>query len=148
MKFFSHPVSNRCKQSGYSLVEVLVGTTLIMFVLAGGFMAYSVGIHFVEASRDEVRATQFAQAKMEEMRTMNWNDLSDMDAKTEFQPTGAFADQFADRYSGVLVIENINAQQKKITCTVSWQMRAGTRSQIFETIFTRGGINDYFVRSF
>ena len=125
-----------------------MGTTLIMFVLAGGFMAYSVGIHFVDSSRDEVRATQFAQAKMEEMRTMNWNDLSSMDAKTEFKPTGAFAQQYADRYSGLLVIENINSQQKKITCTVTWPVRGGTRSQVYETIFTRNGINDYFVRSF
>tara|TARA_R100000027_G_scaffold53229_1_gene42027 strand:- start:3261 stop:3695 length:435 start_codon:yes stop_codon:yes gene_type:complete len=138
------------RKSGFTLVEAMVGLTLLVMVLASGFAAYALGIRMTDSGRQTLRATQFAQSKLEEIRTKNWNDLESMYSWSIFYPDTSFAPEHMDDYIGILEIHDLNSTQKRIRCWAYWPSKRGRYydHELFETVFTKNGLNDYFVRAF
>ena len=137
-------------KKGYTLVEVAVGMTLLMMVLGSGFGAYIMGLRFAKNSRDTLRATQFAESKMEELRTKNWGDLESMPQWSLFFADPSYAPDHMDDFIGVLQIWEQNSEQKFIRCWAYWPNphSSNYKSAHFDTVYTKDGLNDYFVRAF
>jgi len=139
-------------------VEVVVGLALLLVVLGSGFGAYMMGIEFNESARNTLRATQFAESKMEEMRTRNWTDLSNMPSISIFYPDVEFSPNHMRQFIGVLIIDpmyksdgTLVPEQKRIRSWVLWPSGKKNNyytSAFFESVFTKDGLNDYFVRAF
>jgi type II secretory pathway pseudopilin PulG len=76
---------------GFTLAEVLLAAGILAFGLCGILVTYSSMLIFSDLSRDFTLATNGLQAKIEEIRRMDFNSLSALNA-TVFDITGFPAD--------------------------------------------------------
>lgn len=138
---------NSNNTSGFTLVEVVVGMTLMAMIFTAAFGTYFLGMRIVEDAREELRASQIIQSELEAMRTLNWNDLEALPDVATFEPKGNFVKQFAKDYIAYRQVYDINSEQKRVVIYVWWTNSRNVYTyQIFNTIFTRYGLNDYYYR--
>lgn len=134
---------------GFSLVEVMIAVMILGMVFAGVFAGMAQGFVMVENARDKTRASQILQSRMEELRSLAWDDITALPASTPFTITTEFTDEFADRYSTLQEISTPKAGMRLIKLTVLWTDQNGiAQKRIYQTYFTEGGLNDYYTRSF
>lgn len=134
---------------GFTILEVMIAMTLMAMIFSSGFAACFLGLKIIDGARDELRASQIVQSELEAMRTLNWQDLDDMPPSfTKIQPQGEFILLFPDRYRAYRQVIDINSLQKRVIVVVYWRSRGNDQwqSRLFNTVFTRGGLNDYFYR--
>jgi prepilin-type N-terminal cleavage/methylation domain-containing protein len=74
-------------EKAFTLIEVLLAAAILAVCLSGLLMAYVDLLIFTDLSRDMTLATNAAQAKMEEIRNMNFSSLAALDG-TNFTITG------------------------------------------------------------
>jgi len=65
-------------QKSFTLIDVLVGTFLILIVFLGIFGAYQLGIKVVGQSRNKITATAIANQKIEEIRNLSYEKIGVM----------------------------------------------------------------------
>ncbi len=135
---------------GFTLIEVMIGTVLLSLILAGGLAALIHGYRTIESARDVTRVSQIIQSEIEAIRTHNWEQLSNMpEQKTQVPLHGSFAARFAERYTVYREVVPNSDTQKSIIVTVEWTAPNGVqRQQRNYTRVTKGGLNDYFYRTF
>lgn len=136
-------------KSGFTLIEVMVGSVLMLVVFAGGFGALIQGNRLIESSRDETRASQILQSEIEDLRTHDWTTLTALPTEAKYNPQSSFTDAYAARYTIKRVIATRSATQKRITLMVAWQdSRSTTHTREYITLITKDGLYDYYYRSF
>ncbi|MEK7519553.1 MAG: prepilin-type N-terminal cleavage/methylation domain-containing protein [Patescibacteria group bacterium] len=64
----------KCRK-GFSLIEVLVGTFLVLIVFLGIFGAYQLGLQVVGQSKNKVIATYLANAELEKIRNLPYGSV-------------------------------------------------------------------------
>lgn len=133
--------------AGFTLIEIMVSMALMAIVFTAAFGTHFLAMRMIEDSRDQIRASQIIQSELEAMRTMNWSDIEALDGKSTFAPRGQFVQVFADRYTAEREVKPISSSQKEVIIRVSWNVRGKTYFQIFNTVFTRNGLNDYHYRA-
>lgn len=68
------------RNKGFTLVEVLIGTFLILLVFSGIFGAYQLGLRVVGQSKNKVIATSFANAELEKIRNLPYSSVGVQDS--------------------------------------------------------------------
>jgi prepilin-type N-terminal cleavage/methylation domain-containing protein len=139
--------SQRPADGGFTLVEIVISMTLLAIIFTAAFGSHFLAMRMIEDSRDQVRASQIIQSELEAMRTMNWSDLEALPAKDSFSPRGQFVQVFADRYTASREVIDLSSTQKEVIIRVEWKQRGKPYFQIFNTVFTRNGLNDYNYRA-
>jgi len=62
-------------QKSFTLVEVLVGTSLILIVFLGIFGAYQLGLKIVSQSKNKIVATSIANGEIEKIRNLSYEKI-------------------------------------------------------------------------
>jgi uncharacterized protein (TIGR02598 family) len=136
--------------AGFTLVEVVVSMTLMALIFTAAFGSYFLGMDMIDDSREEVRVSQIIQSEIERLRTKNWTQLGKMASGETFDPDGEFVKQYSDKYNAyryVILLTNQRSQQYLVAVRVSWTTKNGRPTvRWFNTIFTKGGLNDYYYR--
>lgn len=142
----------RMPREGFTFIEVIVGMTIMSLAITAAFGAFFLGMRIIEESRDEIRASQIIQTELEAMRTLNWLDLEKLPVSEAITPKGEFIRQFSSRFTVTRDVQDVDGRsgaQKYVVLRVAWQTAAGNNQvRYFNTVFTRFGLNDYYVRSF
>jgi type II secretory pathway pseudopilin PulG len=86
------------RKKGFTLVDVIVGVSLLLIVFLGIFTAYQLGLQVVGQSKNKIIATALANAELEKIRNLPYESIG---------VQGSFP-------SGVLVAEN-EVSQNNIT---------------------------------
>jgi prepilin-type N-terminal cleavage/methylation domain-containing protein len=119
----------RARQRGYSLLEVLVATTLFALV-ASGLAAFGVqSLRRTAANRSSTGAVIAAQHELEDLRGLDYPDVVTRTYATTIggHPYGI----------GTNVQTDVPASgMKQITVTVSWAEPLGPQSYVLRTILT------------
>lgn len=134
---------------GFTLVEVIVGTVLMAIVFTSSYAAYFLGMNLVEDAREELRASQIIQSELERMRTMNWDAINSINAITLVNPQGDFIKKFSGDYRAYREVKDISGETdlKLVRIFVWWTNSRGQRTyQVFNTVMTKEGLNDYHYR--
>jgi len=120
--------TKRTRESAFTLAEVVVASGIIGISCISLVVALSMGFSTVQASREDLRATQVMVQKMETLRLYNW---------AEIQATNYMAPSFSQYFNptatnGVLYVGQVtvdvptnlpsgyNNQILGITVSVSW----------------------------
>lgn len=74
-------------EKGLTLVEVLVAAVILGIIAVGLFAALDVGARLTVAGREQVKAVNLAQEKMEELRGIPYDALNSVAAEAYFEPT-------------------------------------------------------------
>lgn len=141
--------SKHTVSSGFTLVEVMISMVLILVILAGGFGALHQGNKLVEIARDETRASQVLQSEIEDLRTLDWDSLTALNAESTYSPQSSFTDAYANRYEIKRKITTRSSTARKVTLEVSWTDNRGTEHmREYITLVAKDGLYDYYYRSF
>ena len=63
----------RIKQKGFTLMEVLIGTFLVLIVFLGIFAAYQLGLKVVGQSKYQITAAAIANGELEQIRNLSYD---------------------------------------------------------------------------
>ncbi len=124
---------------GFTLVEVLVGLTIVSIISAASFTTVSILTKSTEASRNRIIAVNFMQKSMEEVRRVAQTEFDNLETcafpagavttgdACGFEPTLA---EFPD-FSRTLTVadEYLNSEElKRVTVTTNWSEMGVARS--------------------
>ncbi|MEX0332128.1 MAG: prepilin-type N-terminal cleavage/methylation domain-containing protein [Puniceicoccaceae bacterium] len=139
-------------KAGFTLVEVMIGMVLMAIVFTAAFGSYFLGMRIIQDAREEVRASQIIQSELERLRTKNWAQLTDMYNNNPvefFEPQGTFVKQYAKDYTAYRIVQKHPDSKPMywVVVVVRWtNSRNVLVYQLFTTVFTQDGLNDYYYR--
>lgn len=135
------------KIRGYSLVELMIGTTLLTVVLAGTFSALGQALFLSEKVQHSNFVTELLQSEMNEVNNYNWDKLAALPASESFDPAKYFSEIPLKNYTCTRTVVNhpTYSNMKEIRLTVTWDdMRGKSYSREMVSYYSKGGINDYY----
>lgn len=142
----------RARQAGFTIVEVAIAGTILVFALCSCFGVMSMSFKMLDNARTSTLAAQVMQSEIERLRLLNWSDLNSIVSSTPatVNVTTVFSSdsQMAKRFSATRVITPTVGRETTmmdIQVFVTWRGLNGkdyTRS--FKTKYSKNGLNDYF----
>lgn len=141
---------------GFTLIEVAIGSMILVFVLLSTLAALQTGFKLIEAARNTTLADQIMQSQIEDIRLHSWARLeTDLPEGTTNLDLSSLPPELQAQFAGSSRVVAYAADRtdasgvknmKKITIIVRWKSFTGRISErSFETVFTKNGINDYFI---
>jgi Tfp pilus assembly protein PilV len=107
-------VSRRCNnQEGFTLLEAMVATLTLAFVLASVLAVGSQCLNYLADIRRASRATQVLQQEMEDIRLMSWSQLQALSgtfrnaSDTNGTYAGTITQSGYDSYNGTTTISRV-----------------------------------------
>ena len=144
--------SGRAARAGYTMMEVLVTTVVMAVMFVSLYSGFSAGFAVIQLAREDLRATQILQEKMETIRLYTWDQIN----QSGFIPTNFLENFYATgtnvsglNYTGRVVIANAPITEsysndiKNISITVEWSSAGVLRTREMSTFVTRNGLQNY-----
>lgn len=132
------------RDSGFTLVEVVVGMGIFVLAMVSFFQAFSQGFMILESARDLNRVTQAMQTQVENLRGGIWSDFEQQVGTIKINGTGITLGSFNLEQS----IVPDNSGDYKVSIVATWTDRWGrNHSETFLTWFSQNGLNNYYTRS-
>jgi len=76
------PMTRSCSEGGFSLIEVLVASAVLVFAFAGMLAMYVSLFALSDISEKYLMANNSLQTEMEKLRLMNFSDIPSLDGTT------------------------------------------------------------------
>jgi hypothetical protein len=143
----------RLAQAGFTLLDTLLGAafTLIMFTTL--YLGFSQGFAVIQLARENLRATQILQEKMETIRLYNWDELNTAGFlpatfTAPFYPAGGSTNA-GFTYDGRMICsaspltEVYRTNMLQVTAEVTWLSGKVNRKRSMTTFVSRNGLHEY-----
>lgn len=131
------------ESAGFTLVEVIVATTLIVAIAVGILPLFinSIAVN-AEVKRKQI-ALKFAETKIEEYRTKSFGEILVAQPDPETDPAETFSVPPLTSSKGEVFIYNydLNDEIKEIKVEVTWQGRRGETNLDMSTLIGQKGLN-------
>ena len=140
------------RTDAFSVIEALVAVAIVGVVLVALYTGISNGFAFAKVTRENLRATQILQEKMETIRLYTWEQLN----TTGFVPATFLEGFYAYgtnngglTYTGRVVIasapmsEAYSNQLKQVTIQVAWKSGRVIRTRQMVTLSAKHGLQNY-----
>lgn len=145
-----HPVI--FSKMAYSMIEVLVAMAVLGVMFVSLYSGFSSGFAVVQLARENLRATQIMQEKMETIRLYTWDQIN----TPGFVPTN-FVDNFYATgtnvsglsYTGRVTITtapftaSYSNELKSVKIRLQWASANVLRTREIQTLVTRQGLQNY-----
>jgi hypothetical protein len=140
--------------AGFSVVEVMVAVLVCGLVFVSLYSGISSGFGFVQLARENLRATQIMEEKMETIRLYRWDQITQAgfiptNFVDKFYPLGATQGIGGLTYTGQLTVvdapltEYYKDDLKHVTVDVSWKSGNAVRKRQMTTLVSRYGLQHY-----
>lgn len=142
----------RRSEAGVTLVDVLFGATIVGVMVVGLYLGFSQGFAVIQLARENLRATQILQEKMETVRLYTWDQVRTPGfiPSAFTAPFYAIGDQTEGlTYQGHMTIaeapvsESYAADLRVVTVGVTWTSGNVTRHREMRTFISRYGLHNY-----
>ncbi len=138
--------------AGHTLTEVVVGMAVLGFMVVSLYAGFSSGFAILRVARENLRATQILEERMEVIRLVKWDDV-----KPGFIPTTFTAPFYAtdtDQASGLFytgkvqiakapIDESYASHLRMIQIDLSWTSGNVTRNRQMTTFVSEYGTQKY-----
>ena len=147
--------STKRRIEAFTLIEVLVGVALSSVVFIALYLGFSGGFGVIQLSRENLRATQILQDKMETIRLYNWDQIT----SNGFIPATFTAPFYATNtdstagggliYYGTMSITNAPVTEsysndlRMSIVQIVWTNGAVPRRREMRTLVSRYGMQNY-----
>ena len=142
----------RTVRRAFTLVEVLVTVAIVGTSFVSLYSGISMGFAIINVSRENLRAVQILQEKVETIRLYNWDQIN----SNGFIPA-TFSEPFYPKaatnsglvYTGTVVVTNAPISEsyrndlRLVVLTVSWTSGNVTRQREMQTFIARYGLQNY-----
>ena len=136
--------------SAFSLIEVMVGSGILAIVTAALFAGFSYGFGIIQLAREDLRATQILEEKMETIRLYNWDQINQPGfVTTNFQAALNPLSQTNGFYYGRISITNspltddYSSNILQVTVSIAWTNAHVSRNREITTFVSRYGLQNY-----
>ena len=142
-------ISPLCKDSGYALVEVLIASGLLAFLVFSLYTAFSFGFATIKVTQESIRADQILVQKMETLRMYDWSKVNSSYIPTTFTATYSSGSKPGVTYDGTIsvaaapVTESYSNTLRQVTVAVSWNSGGVPRNRSMTTFVSQNGIYNY-----
>ena len=143
-------------EAAFTLIEVMMGVVLMGMLCASLYAGISYGFAQISLSREEERATQILEERMEVVRLLNWDQVVNLPG---FIPT-TFTDCYSSnkstnaptgmpRYSGTVVVTNAPITEsysndvRMIQIQLTWQSGNLKHTRQMTTFVSQYGLQKY-----
>jgi len=139
-------------KGAFTLVEVMIGVAVMAVMFVSLYLGFTQGFAIIQLARENLRATQILQEKMETVRLYTWDQLN----TAGFIPPTFTAPFYAAGatnqgiiYSGTLSISNpamgesYAADMKQIDVQLSWNSGNVQRNRNMRTLVSKYGLHNY-----
>ena len=145
----------RRQRSGFTLVEVLIATLGVGIMTVTLYMAFGQGFAIIQVARENLRATQVLQEKMETMRVYNWDQITEDNfiPKTFTEPFYAVGDNDNGGfdYTGQVLVTNAAPvgnvsyadSLRWVIVQVQWTSGGVVRRREMRTLVSEFGLHQY-----
>lgn len=136
----------------FTLIEVLVAVGIAGFLFTSLYLGMSQGFRIIQAARENLRATQILQEKMETIRLYTWEQIS----SNGFIPASFSAPFYANsNYVSDLIYygriqfeaapgsENYKPDMKMVTFDLTWVSSSRTNARQMVSYVSRHGLQNY-----
>jgi uncharacterized protein (TIGR02598 family) len=143
----------------FTLAEVMVAVAILGIMIVTVFSGFTVGWAIIHTSRDDLRATQILQQKIESIRLLTWDQLINQCPGSfldYYNPSGQGNTAVGTVYHGTISIDpatslvgsvSYNNQVRLVTVSVSWTNLSGTKpvahSRQMQTLSAMNGLQNY-----
>jgi Tfp pilus assembly protein PilV len=125
----------------FTLVEVMVAATVLVFALVTAITASQRGLQALDTARHLAACSQLMQSEMERLRLMSWAQLQALQQSGDT----AVPLEAAGRFVCTREIVDLKLDMKQITLTATWRSYDGrSHTARLITRYGRSGLNDYF----
>src|SRR6266576_3880271 len=143
-------------QSAFTLVEVIVGVGVMGIMMVSLYAGFAFGFNQIRLARENVRATQVLEERMEVIRLLNWDQVINLPGyiPTTFQapfyadnPTNPPANNFC--YTGIVqvasapIMESYSNNLQMIKIQLTWPSGRLVRTRQMTTLVAQFGIQRY-----
>lgn len=143
------PPLRRKHASGFTITEVLIAMTVLLFVFMSALATLTIGFRMLEEARTSTLASQVLQSEMENLRLKNWAQLTALPATEPFSVEVDTSLTGFPSFTCSRSLYPVQSDIKQAVLTVAWVAKDGrARSRRYVTYITKDGINDYFYRRF
>lgn len=137
----------------YSFVEVLVAIAVLGIMFVSLYTGFSAGFAIIKLARENLRATQILQEKMETIRLYTWDQIN----TPGFIPTNFVENYYSSStndtsgllYTGYVAIaeapftESYKGDLREVKVSIEWHSSGVNRKREMTTLVTRHGLQDY-----
>ncbi|MEK7067869.1 MAG: type II secretion system protein [Patescibacteria group bacterium] len=107
---------------GFSIVEVMLAVALFMIFATGMVVAVISGLNNNQLAGEQTIANQYASEGLEAARGLGFNNVANTNS-------------VFDKYSRSLVVTSIDADTKKVTSAVSWNVNSARANSVVLTTY-------------
>jgi hypothetical protein len=146
------PGNQKRATSAFTLMEVMMAALVVGVVFFTVYAGFTFGFAVVEVNRENVRATQILQEKMEMVRLYSWDQVTNSWIPASFtdyfDPTGG-ATNGGMTYTGVVTVasapitESYASDIRMITVQLNWTSGGATRNRSMTTFVSHYGLQNY-----
>jgi len=149
-------LEENAERKAFSLIEVMMAISIVSFLFASLYLGFGQGFAIIQTARENLRATQILQERMETIRLYTWDQLNTAGFvpgtfTATFYPVGDKTNQGVV-YSGTLVLtnatvtESYGSEMKAVYVTLNWQSGNVARQRQMRTMVSHYGLHNYFYR--
>ena len=146
----------RCRpQNAFTLVEVLIAVAVISIVFVTLYFGISAGFGVIATTREDLRATQILNEKLETMRLYTWSQLNDANTIprkfTNWYYELANANDLGVAYTGSVTISgvpfsnNFSSGMRQVRVGLSWMSGKVPRYREAYTYVSSNGLQKYIM---
>jgi prepilin-type N-terminal cleavage/methylation domain-containing protein len=141
-------------QMAYSMIELLVAMAVLGVMFVSLYSGFSAGFAIIELARENLRATQILQEKMETIRLYTWDQINTAgfiptNFVENFYAVGTNTNVTGLSYTGRVTIASapVNSsysnELKSVSIEVRWRSAGVQRKREMSTLVTRNGLQNY-----
>jgi prepilin-type N-terminal cleavage/methylation domain-containing protein len=138
----------------FTFIELLIALSLMGITFVGLYAGFSSGFAVIQLARENLRATQILQEKMETIRLYRWDQVTQVgfiptNFLDYFYATSTNAGDNGLTYTGVVTIatapitESYSNDLRKVTMQVGWASAGVLRRREMSTFVSRYGLQNY-----
>src|SRR5687767_15976905 len=150
----THKQLSLCSKMAYSMVELLVAMAVLGVMFVSLYSGFSAGFAIIELARENLRATQILQEKMETIRLYTWDQINTAgfiptNFVESFYAVGTNTNVAGLSYTGSVTIASapVNSsysnELKSVNIEVRWKSAGVVRKREMSTLVTRNGLQNY-----
>ncbi len=136
----------------FTLMEVMMAVIVVSVVFFTVYAGFTFGFVVVQVNRENVRATQILQEKMEMVRLYSWDQATNHWIPTSFteyfDPTGG-ATNGGLTFTGAVTVANAPITEsyasdiRMVTVQVNWTSGGAARNRSMTTYISHYGLQNY-----
>lgn len=141
---------------GFSLIEVLIGTCVLLFILFPAFLVMSQSLKMLSCARMNSEASARMQSLVEDFRAMNYTDIQGQYFTGRSQPfdlSGLLSSEGfnSTRYFASVQLSQQNSRTDFLYAdfSITWADAYGhIQTRVYHTRFGQNGLSDQILKGF